>query len=110
MKTTQEIYDFLANFKRQLSKTSWRVIESCDQDGIEFFADCKTLEDIEDMARAINDGSENMLLINFDQAVALMDDDIRESVSADLAPCTDAEFLTEYCKRHLEKYGEEFTI
>lgn len=43
-------------------------------------------------------------------AVALMDDEIREAVHADLAPCTDEEFLEEYMKRHLAKYGEEFTI
>jgi len=43
-------------------------------------------------------------------AVQLMDDDIRESVHADLAPCSDLEFLTEYMRRHEEKYGERFTV
>ena len=37
--------------------------------------------------------------IDFDAAVNLMDDDIRESVHRDLAPCTDQEFFDEYCKR-----------
>jgi hypothetical protein len=46
----------------------------------------------------------------YDQAVSLMDDKIREAVHADLAPCTEAEFLAEYMARHLEKYGEPFTI
>lgn len=46
----------------------------------------------------------------YDVAVQLMDDDIREDVHIDLAPCTDEEFLAEYCKRHYEKFGEEFTI
>lgn len=46
----------------------------------------------------------------FDSAVALMDDKIREAVHADLAPCSDLEFLAEYMKRHARKYGEEFSV
>ena len=52
----------------------------------------------------------NDSLIPFPAAVMLMDDEIREEVHADLAPCTDQEFFEEYCKRHLEKYGIEFVI
>lgn len=48
--------------------------------------------------------------IPFPAAVMLMDDEIREEVHADLAPCTDQQFFDEYCKRHLEKYGIEFVI
>ena len=43
-------------------------------------------------------------------AVELMDDEIREAVHADLAPCTDLDFLAEYMKRHEEKYGEAFAV
>lgn len=39
---------------------------------------------------------------------ALMDDDIREALHAELAPCTDEAFLEAYEKTHHEKYGEEF--
>lgn len=39
---------------------------------------------------------------------ALMDDEIREALHAELAPCTDEEFLAAYKKAHLQKYGEEF--
>jgi hypothetical protein len=46
----------------------------------------------------------------FNEAVALMDDVLREEIHAELAPCTDEEFLREYERRHYEKYGEEFTI
>ena len=52
----------------------------------------------------------NNRTIDFTAAVNLMDDEIREAVHADLAPCSDQEFLDEYCKRHQEKYGEQFTI
>lgn len=43
-------------------------------------------------------------------AVALMDDEIREAVHADLAPCSEVEFLEEYMRRHEAKYGVAFTI
>lgn len=43
-------------------------------------------------------------------AVALMDDEIREAVHADLTPCSEVEFLEEYMRRHYAKYGEEFMI
>lgn len=35
----------------------------------------------------------------WDAIVNLMDDDIREAVHSDFSPCSDREFLTEYCKR-----------
>ena len=45
---------------------------------------------------------------NYDAAVALMDDDIREAIHSELAPCSEIEFLKEYEKRHLEKHGTAF--
>lgn len=44
--------------------------------------------------------------VDYDVAVSMMDDDIREEIHADMAPCTDQEFFDEYAKRHAEKYGE----
>lgn len=41
-------------------------------------------------------------------AVALMDDELREEINAELAPCTNQEFIEEYARRHKEKYGEDF--
>lgn len=35
----------------------------------------------------------------WDVIVNMMDDDIREAVNADLAPCTDEEFLAGYLRR-----------
>lgn len=37
--------------------------------------------------------------IGMDAIVNVMDDDLREAVHADLAPCSDVEFLTEYLRR-----------
>ena len=48
--------------------------------------------------------------INFDAAVQMMDDDIREELHADLAPCSDQEFFSAYEKAHAEKFGEEWEL
>ena len=46
--------------------------------------------------------------VNFDAAVSLMDDELRECIHAELAPCTEQEFFSAYEKAHAEKYGEEW--
>lgn len=46
----------------------------------------------------------------YEAAVALMDDEIREELHAEMMGCTTEEFLRAYEARHLEKYGEEFAI
>ena len=48
--------------------------------------------------------------INYEVAVELMDDEIRESLHFELAPCTEQEFFTAYEKAHAEKYGEEWEL
>ena len=52
----------------------------------------------------------NTTSIDFDAAVNLMDDEIREALHAELAPCTEQEFLDAYCVEHQSKYGEPFQI
>ena len=47
---------------------------------------------------------------HFEDAVALMDDDIREQVLRDHDPETEEEFLAFYLEEHFKKYGKEFTI
>ena len=49
-------------------------------------------------------------VIDFDVAVLLMDDSIRERVSMEIAPCTEQEFFDRYCALHLEQYGSEFEL
>jgi hypothetical protein len=46
----------------------------------------------------------------YDASVQLMDDDIREEIHRELAPCTDLEFLEAYMAKHREKYGIDFTV
>ena len=46
----------------------------------------------------------------FDAFVQLMDDDIREKLHSQLAPCGDQEFLDAYAEAHRLKFDEEFEI
>lgn len=49
--------------------------------------------------------------IDFDAAVNLMDDEIREELHSKLAPCTDQEFMDAYVEAHAAKFeGEEFQV
>lgn len=47
---------------------------------------------------------------NYQQAVELMDDEIREQMHMEKEWASEEEFLREYEKRHAEKFGAEFTI
>lgn len=46
----------------------------------------------------------------YQAAEALMDDEIREDLAREMAPCTEEEFLVEYMDRHYRKYGTAFVI
>lgn len=59
------------------------------------------------MAKVINSYG---IEINYNAAVELMDDELREEVHADLAPCTDQEFFDEYARRHSERFGETWEM
>lgn len=48
--------------------------------------------------------------IEYNVAEHLMDDDLREEIYRDIAPCTGQEFFDEYAKRHEEKFGEEWEL
>ena len=48
--------------------------------------------------------------IESNAAVNLMDDDLREELSADLAPCTEQEFFEAYAKAHDNKFGEAWEL
>ena len=52
----------------------------------------------------------NNTQVDFEAAVNLMDDEIREAIHTELVPCTEQEFFEAYCAAHEEKYGEEFAI
>lgn len=48
--------------------------------------------------------------INFDAAVNFMDDEIREMLHQEIAPCTDQEFFNAYCKAHEDRFDEEWEL
>lgn len=52
----------------------------------------------------------NGIEINFDAAVSLMDDEIREAIHDELAPCTEQAFFSAYERAHAEKYGEAWEL
>lgn len=50
-------------------------------------------------------------LVNYEAAVNMMDDDLREELNREMAPCTNQEFYDAYVKAHAEKFnGEKFQI
>jgi hypothetical protein len=80
-----------------------------DCDGEHYFESAAALE------KELEDRADVVFLpwgdqISFKAAVALMDDEIREQVHAEKAPCFPQDFLDRYCELHEEKYGEEFTV
>lgn len=46
--------------------------------------------------------------VDYDTAVSLMDNDIREDLHRKLVPCSNQEFFDAYCAEHRKKFGEEF--
>lgn len=49
--------------------------------------------------------------VDFEAAVWLMDDDLRERLNGTLAPCSEQDFIDGYVKAHAIKFnGEQFTI
>jgi len=51
-----------------------------------------------------------LLSLDWETVTHYMDDDLREQIHSELAPCTNEEFLTRYTELHLEKFGEEFKV
>ena len=48
--------------------------------------------------------------IDFEQAVNVMDDDMRNEIHNELAPCTEQDFFTAYEKLFEERTGEEWEL
>lgn len=46
----------------------------------------------------------------YSAAVSLMDDDLREQIQQELAPCSRQQFMDAYVKAHREKFGEELHV
>lgn len=48
--------------------------------------------------------------IDYEVAVMYMDDDIREELHIELAPCTEQEFFTAYEQAHERAFGDEWEL
>ena len=48
--------------------------------------------------------------LNFAAAVNLMDDDIREQLHNELAPCTNQVFFDAYVSAHAEQFGADWIL
>lgn len=47
---------------------------------------------------------------SWQNVASYMDDDIRERVHSELAPCTEEKFLQRYCALHAQKYHAAFAV
>lgn len=59
------------------------------------------------MAKVINQWG---LELDFDQAVELMDFEIRERIHSEFSPCSEQEFFVLYSMAHLMKYGDYWVV
>lgn len=59
------------------------------------------------MSTVINQNGQE---IEFEVAVNLMDDEIREKLHMELSPCTNQEFFAAYEQEHYLVYGEGFQV
>ena len=50
----------------------------------------------------------NGTAIDYEVAVTSMDDEIREELHSELAPCTEQEFFARYEQEHEKKFREEW--
>jgi hypothetical protein len=48
--------------------------------------------------------------VDYAFAVSLMDDELREQVHDEMAPCTEQEFFDRYCELHEKQFNESFIV
>lgn len=59
---------------------------------------------------AARNGMDGLEEIDYDEAVNVMDDAIREEIHFENPAMSESDFLAEYIRRHEAKFGEEFTV
>ena len=95
----------VASFWNELSeeeRKEWGSFEEFRQKELSYWPD----GDFEYIGKTV----EELLKLGMDVLVNHMDDDLREQVHRELAPCTDEEFLVRYMELHREKFDEEFDV
>jgi len=116
--------DLKANSKDEAcesAKAIWNALTAHDRskrsEAYICYADLDRLDEAEEVTPidTIPDKSEYVFnsyneMINYAQAVELMDDEIREDLHRQMAPCSNQTFFDAYCEAHEQKYGEEFRV
>jgi len=62
------------------------------------------------MAKQVYVINKNGKKLDFNAAVEYMDDDIREALHSEMAPCTEQEFFTTYEKAHESQHKEDWFL
>ena len=97
----------------EADEVDWPTAEQCSAAAgvaLDFFDAGDDPTRAEAILRVVEGVELNGEKVDYDAAVALMDEDLREQLHLDLAPCTDQEFLDEYAEAHKAKYKEEFRV
>ena len=68
----------------------------------------QTPNEEDEMREYVKVENEKGQMVDFDAAVMGMDDELREEIHMDMAPCTAQAFFEEYARRHEERFGEDF--
>jgi hypothetical protein len=81
-------------------------------DGV--FENCKVgkIEEVPEVDRAAEEDAAREIIENglYKAAEMAMDDELREALHRDIAPCSDLVFLSAYMAEHRRKYGAAFTV
>ena len=48
--------------------------------------------------------------IDYEVSVTMMDDEVRENLHNEIAPCTNQEFFDAYAAAHKEQFGEDLIL
>lgn len=101
MEAAANLYDggWRAEDRDEMKSMYW--LSNGEADGL-----AKELKRIHASKVVDSDGNE----YDWDAVVTYMDDDIRERIHAEMAPCSNQEFFSAYEVKHFETYGEFFVV
>ncbi len=97
-----QIWDDVCNWTITLSDLKSMTVADLERefDGINFYYQDYTRDEIIKMYyKTVQDVAEGLELVEFGHITSYMNDEIRESLHAEMAPCSKYEFLRQYLKR-----------
>lgn len=114
MTTTKKSFSFRLSFMAQANLDQVVAITGMNQTAIVEYALAKMRADLtKGMKMERSSIIKNQHGVEIDMEAAannMMDDDLREKLHAELAPCTKQKFFSAYAKAHLKKFGEEWEL